>query len=63
MYEQELTSTGAVLAAVASNPNAFGYASLSAVDEKVKAVTVDGVEASEPQCRTAHMPFSARSCS
>ena len=34
-------------AAVAANPNAFGYASLSAVDEKVKAVTVDGVEATE----------------
>ena len=47
VYEQELTSTGAVIAAVAANPNAFGYASLSAVDEKVKAVTVDGVAASE----------------
>lgn len=47
VYDQELTSTGAVIAAVAANPNAFGYASLSAVDEKVKAVTVDGVEASE----------------
>ena len=46
-YEQELTSTGAVIAAVAANPNAFGYASLSAVDETVKAVTVEGVEASE----------------
>ena len=46
-YDQELTSTGAVIAAVAANPNAFGYASLSAVDEKVKAVTVDGVEATE----------------
>ena len=46
-YEQELTSTGAVIAGVAANPNAFGYASLSAVDETVKAVTVDGVEASE----------------
>ena len=46
-YRQELTSTGAVLAAVAANPNAFGYASLSAVDDQVKAVTVDGVEASE----------------
>ena len=44
VYEQELTSTGAVLAAVAANPNAFGYASLSAVDDQVKAVTVDGVE-------------------
>ena len=47
VYEQELTSTGAVVAAVAANPNAFGYASLSAVDDQVKAVTVDGVEASE----------------
>lgn len=47
VYDQELTSTGAVIAAVAANPNAFGYASLSAVDEKVKAVTVDGVQASE----------------
>lgn len=46
-YEQELTSTGAVMAAVASNPNAFGYVSLSSVDETVKMVTVDGVEASE----------------
>lgn len=47
VYEQELTSTGAVMAAVAANPNAFGYVSLSAVDETVKMVTVDGVEASE----------------
>lgn len=46
-YEQELTSTGAVMAGVASNPNAFGYVSLSAVDETVKAVTVDGVAATE----------------
>lgn len=46
-YEQELTSTGAVIAGVAANPNAFGYASLSAVDDTVKAVTVDGITASE----------------
>ena len=46
-YEQELTSTGAVMAGVASNPNAFGYVSLSAVDDTVKAVTVDGVAATE----------------
>lgn len=46
-YDQELTSTGSVIAAVAANPNAFGYASLSAVDEKVSAVTVEGVAASE----------------
>ena len=46
-YNQELTSTGAVIAAVASNPNAIGYASLSAVDDTVKALTVNGVECSE----------------
>ena len=46
-YDQELTSTGAVIAAVASNPNAFGYASLASVDETVKAVTVDGIAATE----------------
>lgn len=46
-YDQELTSTGAVIAGVAANPNAFGYASLSAVDDTVKAVTVEGVAASE----------------
>ena len=46
---QELTSTGAVIEAVAGNPNAIGYASLSAVEGKdtVKAVTVDGVVCSE----------------
>ncbi len=31
----------------ASNPNAIGYASLSAVDETVKAITVGGVEPTE----------------
>lgn len=46
-YNQELTSTGAVIAAVASNPNAIGYASLSAVDDTVRTVTVDGTECSE----------------
>ena len=46
---QELTSTGAVIEAVAGNPNAIGYASLSSAEGKdtVKAVTVDGVACSE----------------
>ena len=44
---QELTSTGAVISAVAANPNAIGYASLSAVGDSVKALTVGGVEATE----------------
>ena len=48
-YQNELTSTGEVIAAVASNPNAIGYASLSAVEgqEGVKALTVGGVAPSE----------------
>lgn len=47
--EQELTSTGGVIEAVAGNPNAIGYASLSAVEGKntVKAVTVGGVACTE----------------
>ena len=44
---QELTSTGAVIEAVAGNPNAIGYASLSALKDTVKAVTVGGVVCSE----------------
>ena len=46
---QELTSTGAVLTAVASSENAIGYASLSAVEgqDGIKAVTIDGVACSE----------------
>ena len=46
-YQNELTSTGEVVANVASNPNAIGYVSLSAVDETVKAITVGGVAPSE----------------
>ena len=46
-YQNELTSTGEVIASVASNPNAIGYTSLSAVDETVKALTVGGVAPSE----------------
>lgn len=46
-YQNELTSTGEVIANVASNPNAIGYASLSAVDETVKAITVGGVAPTE----------------
>ena len=47
--DQELTSTGGVIEAVAGNPNAIGYASLSAVVGKdtVKAVTVGGVACTE----------------
>ena len=44
---QELTSTGAVIQAVGANPNAIGYASLAAVDDTIKTLTVEGVAPSE----------------
>lgn len=49
VLEQELTSTGAVLTAVASSPNAIGYASYSSVEgqEGVTVLTVGGVECTE----------------
>ncbi len=42
-YRQELTSTGDVITAVASNPGAIGYASVASVKDTVKALNVDGV--------------------
>lgn len=46
-YRQECTSTGDVITAVSSNPNAIGYASLASVKDNVKAVSVGGVAPSE----------------
>ena len=47
LYRQELTSTGDVITTVSQNPAAIGYASLSAVKDTVKALTVNGVAPSE----------------
>lgn len=44
-YANELDSTGAVMAKVASTPGAIGYVSLDVVDDTVKALKLDGVEA------------------
>lgn len=46
-YRQELTATGDVIAAVAQNPNAIGYASLASVKDNVRAVSVGGVAPTE----------------
>ena len=46
-YAQQLDSTGAVLAKVASTPGAIGYVSLDVVDESVLSVSIDSVEANE----------------
>ena len=47
IYTNEYSSTGDVIGNVASNPNAIGYASLSSVNDTVKAVSVEGVACSE----------------
>ena len=47
VYTNEYESTGEVIGSVAGNPNAIGYASLSAVDDTVTAVQVNGVAPSE----------------
>ena len=46
-YRQELTSTGDVITAVSQNPDAIGYASLAAIKDSVKALTVGGVAPTE----------------
>ena len=46
-YRQELTSTGDVITTVSQNPDAIGYASLAALKDTVKALTVGGVAPSE----------------
>lgn len=43
-YAQEIDSTGAVMAKVASTKGAIGYVSLDVVDDTVKAVSLDGAE-------------------
>ena len=46
-YAQELDSTGAVLAKVAATPGAIGYVSLEVVDDTVKALQLNSVDATE----------------
>ena len=46
-YRQELTSTGDVITTVSQNPDAIGYASVASIKDSVKALTVDGIAATE----------------
>ena len=45
VYAQEISSTGAVMAKVASTPGAIGYVSLDVIDDTVSTLKVDSVEA------------------
>ena len=51
-YANELDSTGAVMAKVASTPGAIGYVSLDVIDDTVKLLTLHGVEANEENIKT-----------
>mgnify|MGYP002971318463 CR=1 FL=1 len=46
-YANELDSTGAVMAKVASTPGSIGYVSLDVLDDTVKALKLEGVEPTE----------------
>lgn len=46
-YANTLDTTGAVMAKVATTPGAIGYVSLDVLDDTVKAVKLEGVEATE----------------
>lgn len=51
-YANELDSTGAVMAKVASTPGAIGYVSLDVVDETVKVLSLDGATANEANIKS-----------
>ena len=57
-YANELDSTGAVMAKVASTPGSIGYVSLDVVDDTVKAVKLDDVEPTEENIKAYHAEFS-----
>lgn len=46
-YAQELDSTGGVATTVSSTEGAIGYLSLDALDDTVKSIQIDGVDATE----------------
>ena len=58
VHDQELTSGGAVITAVSTNPGAIGYASLSAVGDTVATIAVDGVEISEATLLNGSYPVA-----
>ena len=57
-YAQELDSTGAVLAKVASTPGAIGYVSLDVVDDTVNTIVLDGSAATEEEILAGNYKLS-----
>ena len=58
VYANELDSTGAVMAKVASTPGAIGYVSLDVVDDSVKALKLDGVDATKENIKAGNYALS-----
>lgn len=60
-YAQEIDSTGAVMAKVASTPGAIGYVSIDIIDDTVKTLKLDGIAPSQETIRdgsyTLQRPF------
>ena len=57
-YANELDSTGAVMAKVASTPGAIGYVSLDVVDDTVTSLSLDGVAATEENIKAGDYTLS-----
>lgn len=57
-YANELDSTGAVMAKVASTPGAIGYVSLDVVDDTVTTISLDGVEPTEENIKAGTYALS-----
>ena len=57
-YAQELNEQGAVYTAVTSTENAIGYISLYGVDDKVKALKMNGVEATDANIKAGDYVLS-----
>lgn len=57
LYDSEQSATGSVISTVAGNPNAIGYVSLSAVEDQVAAIAVDGVFPSEETVKDTSYPI------
>lgn len=52
------SSTGAMIETVSTTPDSIGYASIGALDDSVKALMIDGVEATEENVLAESYPIS-----
>lgn len=58
LYANELDSEGAVMARIASTPGGIGYVSFDVLNDKVCALAIDGVEATEENVKAGSYSLS-----